>query len=412
MRGFRIGRVFGIDVRIDWSWVFVVLLLTWNLEVVFSRWHPDWSAPGQLGVALAGVLIFWGCILLHELAHAFVAKRNGVAVHGITLFLFGGVSNIEHDPRSAGVELAMALAGPLVSIVLGVAFLLLGSATVGPVLVTGTGEDEWTALASVGPLATLLIWLGPVNLFIGLFNLIPAFPLDGGRIFRALIWAVNHDYEAATKTASVVGQAIGWAFIVAGIAMTFGARLPVLGTGLVGGLWIAFIGWFVRSAALAAYARLALDEALAGHSVQELLRPGVAVVGPEVSLAELVQDFFVRSDVHGVPVVQGGTLVGLVSVSEVRAVPAADWPRLRVGDVMRPRDAVVVVGPHDSLSEAYERMVREDIEQMPVLEAERLAGMLRRRDVARWLELAWKPSSSDHRRGGTAPPFTPRAAGT
>ena len=195
MHGFRIGRAFGIEIRVDWSWVFVVLLLTWNLAAVFARWHGDWSPLGRLVVALVGVLLFWGCIVLHELAHALVAKYNGVPVRGITLFLFGGVSSIEQEPRSAGVELAMAIAGPAVSVALGILFLLIGAATVGPVLVLGGGgADEWAAVSHIGPVATLLVWLGPINVFIGLFNAIPGYPLDGGRILRAIIWAIGRDH--------------------------------------------------------------------------------------------------------------------------------------------------------------------------------------------------------------------------
>ncbi|MGH7439710.1 MAG: site-2 protease family protein, partial [Polyangiaceae bacterium] len=405
MRGFRIGRAFGVDVRVDWSWVFIFLLLTWNLTAVFATWHPNWSMPGQLGVALVASLLFFGCILLHEIAHAVVAKRIGVSVRSITLFPFGGVSNVEHEPRSAGGELAMAIVGPLTSIVLGIAFVLLGSAAIGSsVDAVYAGIDGWVIMERLSPLATLLMWLGPINILIGLFNLIPAFPLDGGRVLRSAVWAITHDYRAATLSASAVGQVIGWLFIVAGIAMSFGLVLPVFGTGFVAGLWLAFIGWFIRSAAAEAYTRLAIDDALAGHTVGELMRRDGASVRPELPLDVLVHDYLVRSDEHAVPVVRDGTLLGLVSISEVRSVPAADWPTQTVGAVMRPTTSLIVATTDEPLSDAFQRMAREDIEQMPVLEGQKLAGVLRRHDVARWLELAWQPSVGEGKGSRPVPP--------
>jgi Zn-dependent protease len=330
MRGFRFGRAFGVDLRVDWSWVFIFLLLTWNLTAVFAAWHPGWSMGGQFAVALVASLLFFGCILVHEIAHAVVAKWNDVPVRSITLFLFGGVSNVEHEPRSAGAEFAMAIAGPLASMLLGLGFLLLASIGIGSSVVAAYREpgagDGWVTIARLGPLTTLLLWLGPINIFIAIFNLIPAFPLDGGRVLRSAIWAIGHNYRTATLAASAVGQVIGWLFILGGLAMSFGVVLPGFGTGFVGGLWLAFIGWFIRSAAAEAYTRLAIDDALAGHTVGQLMRRDGTSVPPELGLDVLVHNYLVRSDQHAVPVIRDASLVGLVSLFEVRAVPAADWP--------------------------------------------------------------------------------------
>lgn len=384
--------------RVDWSWVLIFLLLTWNLVAVFSRWHPDWSSLGALGVALCASLVFFVCVLMHELAHSAVAMRYGVRVRSITLFLFGGVSNIEREPPSARAEFFTAIAGPLTSVLLGVVFLLLAS-LVTPVPLTGASgpTEAWTMAARLGPLATLLLWLGPINILIGLFNLIPGFPLDGGRILRSILWGATHDLRMATRGASAAGQAFGWLFIVAGIAMTFGVQLPVFGTGLIGGLWLAFIGWFLLGAATQATRRIALDDALAGLTVEQFMRRDSPTVGPDVLVDRLVHRHLLRGDERALPVTRpDGTLIGLVSFANVREVPPGDWASTRVGAIMRPFDSLCTTTPDQPLAKAFELLAQRNVAQLPVVADARLVGMLLRLDVTRWLELAWRPEASTH----------------
>ncbi len=390
MRGFRIGRVFGIDLRVDWSWTFVFVLLTWNLVAVFSRWHPDWSPAGAFAVAAVATLAFFACVLLHELAHSVVAMRFGMRVRSITLFLFGGVSNIEQEPPSAKAEFLMAIVGPMMSIALGAIFLAV-TAAVTPAM--GDIDSAVEAFARLGPLTTTLAWLGPINIIIGLFNLIPGFPLDGGRVLRAILWRVTGNLRTSTMWASMTGQAIGWLFIGFGIAMTFGARLPFFGTGLVGGLWLAFIGWFLHGAAMRATTRLALDDVLDGMTVEQLMNKGVPVAGPDLSVASLVHDHLIPGEDRALAVVQSGALLGLVSVSDVRKVPPEQWAATPVSSIMRGIESLSVTSPTQSLSSAFEQLAKENIDQLPVIANGNLVGMLRRRDVSRWLELAWKPSA-------------------
>jgi Zn-dependent protease/CBS domain-containing protein len=393
MRGFRLGRIAGIEIRIDWSWVFIFLLLTWNLVSVFSQWHPRWPPPEVFAVAATASLLFFGCVLLHELAHSAVAIAFGMRVRSITLFLFGGVSNIEHEPPSAKVEFLMAVAGPLTSIVLGAGALLLASVvTVISMTTVRDAQEAWGMLAQLSPLATLLVWLGPINIVIGVFNLVPGFPLDGGRVLRSALWSATGSFRVATQWASVIGQTIGWTFIACGIAMTFGANVPFFGTGVIGGLWIAFIGWFLRGAALQAYSRLALDEALAGMTVEQIMRRQAPVAPRDLSVAQLVRDHFIGGDDRALLVAQDGVLLGLVSVSDVRRVPPEAWPSTTVEAIMKPVDTLQVAHPAQPLAEAFEQLAEKNIEQMPVLEAGHIVGVLRRRDIARWLELSWRPT--------------------
>ena len=403
MRGFRIGRLLGIELRVDWSWVFIFVLLTWNLVAVFSRWHPDWSPLGAFVIAGAASLIFFGCVLLHELAHSVVAMKYGMRVRSITLFLFGGVSSIEQEPPSARAEFFMAIVGPLTSIALG-ALLLFVASLVTPISVNDA-EAGWSGLARLGPLSTLLVWLGPINVVIGFFNLIPGFPLDGGRVLRSFLWSVTGDLHAATRWASVTGQTIGWLFIAGGIAMTFGAQLPFFGTGLVSGIWLAFIGWFLHGAASQAATKLALDDVLAGMTVEQLMRRDVPVATPELTVAALVHEHLIPGDDRALPIVDDGILRGIVSLSDVRKLRPDQWASTQVRAIMATGESLSTATPEEPLAKAFERLARGDVEQLPVVAQGKLVGMLRRRDVTRWIELAWRPQlptgrGSDAARGG------------
>jgi len=406
MHTFGIGKLFGIEIRIDASWLFIFILLSWNLTTVFSGWHPDWPLFESLAIAVVASLLFFGCILLHELAHSLVAGRNGLKVRSITLLLFGGISNIEHEPPSARAEFFIAVVGPITSIFLGLGFLTVTFLTT-PHSAADVGTG-WMGYAHLGPVETLLAWLGPINLAIGIFNLVPAFPLDGGRVLRAILWAMSGDFRSATRRVSGIGQLFGWMLILAGLEMTFGVHVVFFGTGLAGGLWLAFIGWFLRSAAAQSYKRLAIDDALAGHSVEEVMRRGGPSVSPETPLAVLVADHFLSSDERALPVVGDGQLLGLVSMSDVRATGQAEWPTTRVKSVMRPRASLAIASPQESLADAFERLAQRDIGQLPVVDDERLVGMLRRSDIARRLELAWGPVVA-HGSGTAVYHETPRA---
>ena len=388
MHAFRIGRVFGIDLRVDWSWVFIFVLMTWNLFAVFSHWHPAWSPFEDGAIAVLATLLFFGCILLHELAHSVVAMGYGLKVRSITLFMFGGVSNIEHEPPSPRAEFFTAIAGPLTSIGLGLAFVALTSLAVGGGMVTGS--DPWAAAAELGPVTTLLAWLGPINVLIGLFNLVPGFPLDGGRVLRSIVWRLTGDLRTATRLVSGIGQATGWGFILIGLAMTFGAHVPFFGTGFAGGLWLAFIGWFLNGAARQATVRIDIDEALAGHSVGELMRRHGPVVSPDVPLTTLVHEYFMRSDDRAWPVVRDGRLLGIVTLGEVGRVGPEAWATMSAKESMRGVDSLVTTTPDASVTEAFARLASENVEQLPVVQNGELVGMLRRNDVARFLELVWQ----------------------
>lgn len=385
-RGLRIGRLFGINIHIDGSWILIFLLVTWSLASgLLPAWHPDWSVGLRWGVAVASSILFFISILLHELSHSLVAKAQGLPVRRITLFLFGGVSNIEREPPTPKSEFLMAVVGPLTSILLGIIFLALAAFSVyGSNVQT---EDSQTAISQFGPITTLLLWLGPINIILGLFNLIPGYPLDGGRILRAALWSVMKDLRKATAWAAGVGRLIGWLFIAAGVAMAFGAKLPFFGTGLISGLWLIFIGWFLNSAAQSSYQQTIVRDLLEGVPVFRLMRPNVPTVTPEMTVSHLVYDYLMGADERAFPVIEGERLVGLVCLEDIRKVPREAWDHTTVGQIMTDTSHLDVVAPTEDAGDALEKLSRRDVRQAPVVENGRLVGLLRRRDILRWLEM-------------------------
>ncbi|HEY6333139.1 MAG TPA: site-2 protease family protein [Blastocatellia bacterium] len=389
-KGLKIGRIMGITIYVDWSWTFIFLLITWELGAgVFPQMHPDWSPGLSWTVALVASLLFFASILLHELAHSAVAKAKGLPVRSITLFLFGGVSNIEREPDTAGTEFLMAIVGPLTSLALGAIFLLIGRADAAV-----WSHNPERAFAGLDPVATLLMWLGPINILLGVFNLVPGFPLDGGRVLRSILWGVTGNLHKATRWASWCGQVIAWLFIVTGISMIFGANVPVFGTGLIGGVWLAFIGWFLNSAAVQSYRQMAINDLLEGVPVSRLMRKDLSPISPDMPVTELVHDWIIKTDDPAFPVLSGDHLDGVVTVEEVRKLPQSSWGVTHVSQIMTPADKVATVTPEEGVAGALTKLTDRNMPQLPVMDHGKIVGMLRQRDILRWLQLNSRPLAS------------------
>lgn len=383
--GFKIGRIFGVNIRIDWSWLFIFFLITWNLSFVFGQAHPDWSTTMRWGMASIASLLFFVSILAHELAHSIVARSQGVPVRGITLFLFGGVSNIQREPESPISELLITIVGPITSIVLGVSLVLLVVLTTSGLSLESASPAQF--LTDQSPVSTLLLWLGSVNVLVGLFNLIPGFPLDGGRIVRSLLWAITKDLRQATRWASALGSTIAWLMIGAGIAMVLGVRIPFLGTGPISGLWLAFIGWFLNTASRQSYQQVVIRDLLEDIPVERIMRKNPPHVSPELNLDSLVYDYMMGSDEQAFPVIKDSELIGIITLDDVRSVDRSRWSETLVKDSMRAIENVEVIRPDEDAADALTRLNRREIRQLPVVEGGQLLGVLRRRDVLRWLQL-------------------------
>ena len=380
----RVGRIFGIDIRIDWSWFFILFLVTWNLGTAFGQSHHDWGSVETWGTAVVAAFLFFASVLAHELAHSLVASARGIPVRNITLYLFGGVSNIQRDPDSPGAEFWMAIVGPLTSLVLGAVLLAFSGLALGDVR---SLSDPVGAMGRLGPLLTLVLWLGSVNVTLGLFNLIPGFPLDGGRVLRSILWATSGDLRCATRWASAVGQAIAWFMIVSGIGMVFGMQIPLLGAGFANGLWLAFIGWFLNTASAQSYRQLVVHDILEGVSVERMMRIDPPTVSPMSSVSSLVHDHVMGTDDYGFPVVEDDSLVGVVTLEDVRPVPRGEWDSVSVRQIMTPLDRLVTVRPEEDGGTALNKLAQNDYRQLPVMNGSRLVGLLRRRDIVKWLQM-------------------------
>lgn len=376
--GFNLGQILGIKINIDFSWIFIFLLVAGSLVLgVFPQIHPEWGIVLSTIVGLAASFLFFASVLAHELAHSLVAKSQGLPVSRITLFLFGGISDLQKEPSSPRMEFLVAAVGPATSIALGVFFYLLGTVVAGPS----------PTLSSLSPVATLLLWLGPINILLGVFNLIPGFPLDGGRLLRAFLWSVTGSLRQATAWASTAGQGVGWILILIGILMVFGISLPILGSGLIGGLWLVFIGWFLRSLAAQSYQQVATEETLANVPVSKVMQIDVQTVPEEIPVSELVDNYITGRKERIFPVMDNSHLAGLVSLEDVRKVPKGIWGQKKVGQIMTPAAKMGTVSPEENANNALNKLTQRDVNQLPVVKDGSLVGILSRHDILLWLQL-------------------------
>ena len=363
---FRLGSVRGIRIGIHITWLFVFGLVTWSLaegDGLFRTMFPEWSPTDRWSIAVIGSILLFGSVLVHELAHAVVAQSRGMRVNSITLFIFGGVASIKDEARRPIDEFLVAIVGPIASFAIALFFFLL----------SGLGESS-------GALFGLAWYLSRANLILALFNLIPGFPLDGGRVLRAILWASTNDARKSVVSAGRVGQIASYLFIVLGI-------FQVIGADLVGGLWLIFIGWFLNNAAESSVRQYVTRSNLRGFQVNSVMRPSPVVAEPGISVSSLVNDFFLFQNLRCVPIVLGDRFLGLVSLSEIRRLPREQWPSRYVSEVMRRPDEIRSVGPDEDLGNAIQVMAEQDLNQLPVTVNDRLVGLLSRSDIIRFLQL-------------------------
>jgi Zn-dependent protease/CBS domain-containing protein len=366
---FRLAQVAGIEIRVHWSWLLVAALIVWSLSAgVFPETNPGLPDGAYVAMALVAALLFFASILLHELGHAVQSKREHVAIDGIVLWAFGGVALMRAEPPSAGAELRIALAGPAVSLVLGVVFVLAALA-----LPLAPGVDG------------VAFWLGQMNLYLLVFNLLPAFPLDGGRVLRAVLWARRRDFASATLTAAAFGRGFGQLFVGAGLALT-------IVVGAFGGLWLAFTGWFLLAAAEAERQRLASRDALAGLTVSQLMVTDPVTVEPETSVQAFIERVVFPSRHAAYPVVESGRPVGLASYRSAIELPPEAWATASVRDIMV-GVADVCVDPDTPISEVLPQLVAGERRLLACRQG-RLLGLLSPTDVMRVLEVRTRLAES------------------
>lgn len=378
--GFRLGRVAGVDVFVDWSLLIIFALITVHLGVgVFPDWHPQWSMLVTWSTALGAAVLFFASILAHELSHAVVGRAQGMRVRRITLFLFGGAAELEGEPDSPRAELLMAGVGPLVSLLIGVSATLLGT-WLSSVSAETLGSDPAASMRALDVLPTLLLWLGPVNIVLAVFNLVPGFPLDGGRVARSILWWITGDHVRATRWASLGGRAFAWLLMGLGV-------VNLLSGAFVGGLWLVLIGWFLNNAARVTYEQLLTRRSLHDVPVQRLMFRAARTVDPTLPLESFVREYLLASDQTAYPVVHDDALVGLVTFEDVRGVPQQQWGETLVRDVMTDARELSTVDPETDAEVALAELSERDVGQLPVVVGERVVGVVRRRDLMKWVAL-------------------------
>lgn len=375
-------KIFGIEIRLDLSVAIIFGLIVFSLgSGVFPQWHPDWG-PGLVWLtAVTSGVLFFASLLAHELAHSVVSQKYGIPVPRITLFLFGGMAEVSREPDTAKVEFFVAIAGPLMSIAISLictnlAFWLADDA----MLAQRIAEADTSVLAELSPVSTSLLWLGSINMILALFNLIPGFPMDGGRVFRAMIWQITGDQLKATRWASNGGRIFGWTLMVLGVFELFA------GAGL-GAVWYILIGWFISNLATMSYRQLIADRALKGFRVGDLMTTHFEVVAADLGVRDFIEHHLLRSAQSVWPVYANDELVGFVALVDVVALSNDARASMAVRNVMRPMTSVPHLRPDTGAQEALAFLASADIEPVPVLQDGRLIGLIERGDIVKWMSL-------------------------
>jgi Zn-dependent protease/predicted transcriptional regulator len=361
---FNLGKLFGIQFRLHFTWFIIFLLITISLSwEVFPSFFPGWDQPLYWITGVITSLLFFASVLAHELAHSLVGRVNGIPIKSITLFIFGGMAQMTKEADKAGAELKMAIAGPACSLVLGGIFALIW----------------WLTRGTFEPLEAMAFWLAWINVALAIFNLIPGFPLDGGRVFRSLVWRFTGNYQRATKIATRLGQGIGYAFILGGILIMF------LLQAWVSGLWIIFIGWFLQTTASMSYRQVQQREALQGFTAAQIMTPDYMAVPPNITVNQLVLEYVLLKGYRLFLVTDAGVVKGMVTLDNIKSLPQSNWNTTLVEKIMVPADQLKTARPEQDALSILEQMNEHDINQMPVVNKGRIIGLITRDNLARLL---------------------------
>ena len=364
----KLGRIFGIEIGLHYSWIIIALLITFSLAGHFREHNSAWGEGVIWATSVVTALLFFTTIIVHELSHATVAQARGLPVRSITLFALGGVAEIEKDAPDAKTEFWMGIVGPITSLLIGVICLFVS-------LAFGWRPDGFPAT----PLLAMLVWLGYINIMLGIFNLVPGFPLDGGRVLRAIVWWITGDATRATSIAARLGQIVAFGFIMLGIFRFFS------GAG-IDGLWIAFIGWFLLSASRENYAQVAISDTLRGVKVRDVMTQLYPTVDSRTNLQILVDEYFLRTGRRCLFVTQNEQVVGLITPHEVREIERRRWPYTTVEEVMKPLNHLHTITPESSILKALETMGPDNLNQLPVVQNDAFEGVISRAQIVQLLK--------------------------
>jgi len=353
---FNLGKLFGIQVRLHYSWFIIFLLVTLSLV-------PNWSQSLSWVIGIITSLLFFASVLAHELAHSLVGRANGIPIKSITLFIFGGVAQMTREATKASAELKMAAAGPVCSLAIGGLFGLIWLFT----------KDAAASVAEVTG------WLAIINVTLAAFNLIPGFPLDGGRVFRSLMWRFSGNYQRSTRIATRLGQGVAYAFILGGILWMFLLR------DWLSGLWLMLIGWFLQGTASMSYRQAQWREALHGLKASQMMTSEYLVVPPGITVRQLVQEYVLPRGYHLFLVTEGDRLRGILTMHNIKSVPQSKWDMTQVEQIMVPPERLKVASPDQDALSIADKMDENEINQMPVVSEGRVMGLVTRDNLLRFL---------------------------
>jgi len=360
----KLGKIWGIPIGLHVSWFLIFGLLSWSLASgYFPETYPNLTRSTYLVLALVTSGLFFGSVLAHELGHSFIALREKIPVNGITLFIFGGVAQIAQEPRSSGAEFRIAIAGPIVSLALSAGF-----------------GGLWLLNRASPLVAAPSEYLMRINFILAAFNMIPGFPLDGGRVLRAIVWWFTKNFQRATQVAALSGQVVAFGFIAVGVFTIFQGRF-------MDGLWLAFIGWFLQNAAASSYAQTTMRNALRGVKVSQVMNRDCTRVPSLISINQLVEDRVLTGGQRCFFVADDGRLEGMLTLKDIAAIPKPKWRFTTTRQAMVPLDRLVHVSPDTELMDALQTMDKSDVAQVPVVEAGELVGTLSRDQVLHYLRL-------------------------
>ncbi|HAM47778.1 MAG TPA: site-2 protease family protein [Alphaproteobacteria bacterium] len=366
-RHITLFTLFGFEVKLDFSWIFLALLISWSLATgYFPVTYTGLSATTYWAMGIAGALGLFFSIIFHEMSHSLVARQYGLPIRGITLFIFGGVAEMEEEPKDAKTEFLMAIAGPIASLLLALVFGLCATISI-----------NFGATAAV---SGIFSYLSLINGVLALFNLVPAFPLDGGRVLRAALWRWKGDVRWATRIAARAGSGFGLVLIILGV-------LNILSGNFVGGMWWFLIGMFLIGAARGSYIQLQTRRAFEGETVARFMTESPVTVPPELSVAQLVDDYVYTYGHDMFPVLASGQLLGSVTIHDVKALPREEWASTQIGEIMTPRSETNTIGPREDALKALSLMQRGGRSRLMVADGSRLIGIVVLKDMLKLMSL-------------------------
>ena len=383
----RLFRIAGIDIGVHFSWILILIFFTTTLALgFFPAASPEETTGTYWAAGFLAALLLFACVLAHELAHSLVAQARGIPVHSITLFIFGGVSNLEQEAEKPGVEFLMAIVGPGASLLLAIVFWILFQAMQGGNLFSDFFRfGGWLPQSSI--IGAGFFYLALINISLAAFNLIPGFPLDGGRVLRSIVWGITGNLVRATNIATAIGRLFGWGLIAIGVLNTMGISIWIFGASVIGGIWIAFIGWFLSSAAESSRAEVTMKERLAGVKVKDAMVQYQDTITPQTTVAELVQGVFSQRFRRAVPVCQDDRTLGIVTISDIKGLPQEKWAYTPVEQIMT-RGPLYSVTPDDDLNTALKLIAQHDLNQVLVMESGRCSGLLTRAEIIHYMQLS------------------------